>query len=453
MQNEIIESQKQTKTLTRVTLSLCLLCMLSFTGCSTTCPDWSRNTTLPRNKPVTGSGGGQNVPGINPFMNPSASDMRGVQTSSSNPAIDFLAPYGLENFSAHYIAALETFVLAKQDYESGQYLNAKSRLDALWTTYPIGNDVWWSLPPKLFGINIGTPPCYPGLRMLTDMTDWRVENPKQEPAPRTVRLTVLIVGHTSGIEPQNLEDLKQGNGILVTHDLDPRIESDGYAVVHESLWLFNEYVTTMTKGMLDVETYIQSLPDVDLPVHAYINSEGRYFAKLKNFRKINEYLSDEVVEATDWWWILYPSHVPEQHPDFENAEFVTGGMGLVSLDSPCFIIDDRWLVRKPPHLGEGEYSSLERGAYLPQWLQHEFFHHLYRTWPKFKLEVTDHQWHDDANWPTDFEGLFEADYYHESLYKRLHFAEPPLHSGLRSSLIDAPWEQLLMMRLLRGLTW
>jgi hypothetical protein len=386
-------------------------------------------------------------------MNPSASDMRGVQTSSSNPAIDFLAPYGLENFSAHYIAALETFVLAKQDYESGQYLNAKSRLDALWTTYPIGNDVWWSLPPKHFGINIGTPPCYPGLRMLTDMTDWRLENPKQEPAPRTVRLTVLIVGHTSGIEPQNLEDLKQGNGILVTHDLDPRIEPDGYAVVHESLWLFNEYVTTMTKGMLDVETYIQSLPDVDLPVHAHINSEGRYFANLKNFRKINEYLSDEVIEATDWWWILYPSHVPEQHPDFENAEFVTGGMGLVSLDSPCFIIDDRWLVRKPPHLGEGEYSSLERGAYLPQWLQHEFFHHLYRTWPKFKLEVTDHQWHDDANWPKDFEGLFEADYYHESLYKRLHFAEPPLHSGLRSSLIDAPWERLLMMRLLRGLTW
>jgi hypothetical protein len=55
----------------------------------------------------------------------------------------------------------------------------------------------------------------------------------------------------------------------------------------------------------------------------------------------------------------------------------TGAEGF----SPFFIIDDRWIVRKPPHIGTGEYSDVERSVYLPQWFQHEFFHHLFRTYP------------------------------------------------------------------------
>ena len=69
MQSERIESQKQSKTLSRVALALCVLCMSSFFGCSNLCPDWCRNTTYPRNKPgsgVPGTGGLQNHPGIHP---------------------------------------------------------------------------------------------------------------------------------------------------------------------------------------------------------------------------------------------------------------------------------------------------------------------------------------------------------------------------------------------------
>jgi hypothetical protein len=141
--------------------------------------------------------------------------------------------------------------------------------------------------------------------------------------------------------------------------------------------------------------------------------------------------------------------VPEQYPDFENSEFITGGMGIGPHSaSPLFIIDDRWIVRKPPHLGEGEYTPLERSVYLPQWLQHEFFHHLYRTWPEFGLEDESHQWFNPANWPKDFEGIYEPDYYHESLYKRLHFADPSAHVGLRYATADAPWDQLTVDDLL-----
>jgi len=42
-------------------------------------------------------------------------------------------------------------------------------------------------------------------------------------------------------------------------------------------------------------------------------------------------------------------------------------------------------------------------AYFPQWFQHEFFHHLYRSYPDLKLEAASHQWFDRLSWPRDFE--------------------------------------------------
>lgn len=101
-----------------------------------------------------------------------------------------------------------------------------------------------------------------------------------------------------------------------------------------------------------------------------------------------------------------------------------------------------WLTRKPPHLGSGPYSDVERNIYLPQWLQHEFFHHLYRTYPEFGLEATSHQWFSLANWPSDFVGRFEPDYYHESVFRRLQGAQEPMAAALRYATDGAPWGQL-----------
>ncbi|MHC5114728.1 MAG: hypothetical protein ACYTGP_09905 [Planctomycetota bacterium] len=363
-------------------------------------------------------------------------------------ATEFLAPYGLQNFSQHYIDALDTFLCVEQQYEVEDYLGAQATLDALWSQHPTGGNDWGWLPWQPFGINIGAPPCYYSLRMLSDMTSWRVANPDPAPPPRTARLTVLVVGQTSGIEPQNEQDIIQGTGVPVVHTLDPRVAADGFAVVHESLHLFKEYaLTAITQGLLGVETNLVMLPTVDLPVHAYVHN-GSYYATL-DYGALSTLLwpalSEEDIAETDWWWLLYPSHVPEQHPDFVNTAFITGGMGTgPDAISPMFIIDDRWLVRKPAHLGSGEYTSIERRAYLPQWLQHEFFHHLYREYPEFGLEETGHQWFDPANWPPDFEGQYEPDYYHESLYKRLHGATPPLHVKLRYATAGAPWDEMTL---------
>ncbi len=360
-----------------------------------------------------------------------------------DPALAFLAPYGIQNFSPHYIKALQALLDARQQYEAQHYAGAQATLAALWSQYPTGATSWGALPSEPFGINLGTPPCYSALRILTDMTQWRVSHPDQPPAPRSARLTVLVIGATHGIEPQNLTNLIQGTGVPVVHALDARVEQNNYRAVHESLRLFKEYALAMTQGLLEVETHILPLPAVDLEVHAGVGGGGYYYASLVDASQVWAHVPPAEIEGTDWWWILYPSHVPEQYPAFTQTEFITGGMGSgPDSFSPFFIIDDRWIVRKPPHLGSGEYSDVERSVYLPQWLQHEFFHHLFSTYPEFALEATPHQWFDLNTWPPDFVGRYESDYYHEALYKRLQQATPGLHSALRYATAGAPWAQL-----------
>lgn len=356
-----------------------------------------------------------------------------------DPALAFLAPYGLGNFSAFYVDALSSWLQAQAQYEAGDYVAAKSTLDALWSAHPTGHPSWGNLPTQPFGINIGSPPCYYALRMLSDTTDWRVAHPEFTAARRTARMTVVLVGHSNGIEPQNLSDIQQGTGVQVQHTLDPQLLQNGSEIVHDSLRLFREYVVAATEGGLDIDVNVLHLPNLDLAVHAEA-LPGRYFAGLTDANQLWPAVSQQDIAETDWWWILYPSHVPEQHPDFQSAEFVTGGMGTGPTGtSPYFIIDDRWLVRKPPHIGSGPYSKVEREAYLPQWLQHEFFHHLFRTYPEFGLEASSHQWFDPGTWPPDFVGRYEPDYFHEALFKRLQTATPPLTSALRYATAGAPW--------------
>lgn len=361
-----------------------------------------------------------------------------------NPALEFLEPYGLQNFSAHYVDALQTFLWAEERYAEGKYTLAKTLLDALWSSYPTGTNPWGALPKQPFGINVGSPPVYYGLRMLSYMTDWRLASGVVgDSAPRSVRLTVLLVGETTGIEPTTLQELQQGQGVPAVHALHPKVSANGHFVVHQSLELFRDWVFAATQGNLEVETMVLPLPRVSLPVQANIQPSGVKFAGLTDPTEVFDHVSVADREATDWWWLIYPSHVPEQYPDFVKTEFVTGGMGTgPDSASPLFIVDDRWLVRKPPHLGSGPYTQVERRAYLPQWLQHEFFHHLYRTYPEFGLEDTPHQWFDLATWPADFVGQYEADYYHESLEKRLLGATPPLHVALRYAIDDAPFDQI-----------
>lgn len=359
----------------------------------------------------------------------------------SSPADRLLASYGLERFPELYRRALHVFLTAEDLYENEEYQRALGLLEPLWGDYPPGSQDWADCTraasdiSRTAGVNVGLPPCYYALRMLTDCARWRLTNAARGPdeaGGQVAKLTVVLVGRSKGIEPTSWAELEQRAGREVEHVLDPKLLEDDHRIINQSLRLFCEHILAMTEGRLSVRTEVLHLSDLSVPVHA-VPAPNRLAGLAGGaWGQIWAAVPAEVVAETDWWWVLYPSHVPEQYPDFERTEFITGGMG-VGPDgaSPCFIIDDRWLVRKPPHLGKGPYTDEERRAYLPQWLQHEFAHHLFRTYPEFKLEEKGHQWFDRKTWPEDFQGRFEPDYFHEALHKRLRpLADPPLHVGL-----------------------
>ena len=370
---------------------------------------------------------------------------RDYELVSTGSPLDFVLDGGIPTLSTHYLKAARTWFTARALYESGAYADAMENLNALWDEYPIGDEVWWSIfGDEPLGLNLGTPPCYYGLRQLTDMTAWRIANPDHPGTERTIRLSVLAVGQSRGLEPRTMAELVAGEGIEVVHQFDERVEADGYEAVRDSLEFFCEYIHTITKGMLEVEIEIIPLPDLEVGVVAEAGSaDGPYFATIQNYGQPFGALTQKQIDATDWWWIMYPSHVPDHYDEFQYLPFIAGGMGGAPNGAPVFISDERWLARKPGHLGVGTYVPAERQTYLPQWLQHEIFHHFYSVWSGFGLEDQSHQWFDRSTWPADFVGTFEPDYYHESVFKRLQDAtEPTFVAGLRNAVVDVSYEGL-----------
>jgi hypothetical protein len=189
--------------------------------------------------------------------------------------------------------------------------------------------------------------------------------------------------------------------------------------------LFRHWVRAITGGM-EVELVVHEMTECTTVDYT---DEGDVIVSYPDAEGMVSTVPDEIADATDFWWVVAPSGVPGDGSGYDR-HFITGGMGAIGTGLPLFLSDDGWFTRKPEHLGSGPYSEIELRAYQPQWFQHEFMHHLFRTWPEFGLEATGHMWFDLSTWPDDFEGLWEPDYYAEAINKRLLTAEPSLAEGL-----------------------
>ncbi|MBK8555453.1 MAG: T9SS type A sorting domain-containing protein [Lewinellaceae bacterium] len=339
---------------------------------------------------------------------------------------EFYSMYGgSSQFTEHTNDAINTFIGAEEAIAAGDYGTAQNLINDLFATYPKGNNVWWNVFNDPNGANLGTPHAYYGVRMLEDIVNYQL-NPASNPVVKTANMKVVLVGCSEGIQPSTNAELQNSTGSFITNELDNRLRENDYCLVKQSLDLFLKYITAISHGELVVNVEYIELPDLCMDVS--VTSSPPYFAT-GSIGPIWDALNDTVKNETDWFWMIYPSHVPA-FPDFEDKAFITGGMGSDSKGGPVFIIDDKWLVRKPAHLGSGLYNDIERRIYLPQWLQHEFYHHLFRIYPEFSLEVNGHDWFNLAFWPNDFNGQFEADFYAESLHKRLQTACVPLSNKL-----------------------
>jgi len=328
---------------------------------------------------------------------------------------EFYDCYGGETaFSLQSRQATAAFIQAEDALVAEDYALAKRLIDDVFTRYPKGNNVWGSVFNDVNGSNLGTPHAYYGLRMMEEIADYHL-NADDDTERGKIFMKVVLIGCAEGVQPTTEEELLAGTGPVVTNSLDPAVQADDYRIIHQSMDLFKRYVVAITKGELELDIEVIELPDLCLPVDV---STSRPHVASGAIAPIWDILPEEMQKNTDWWWVMYPSHVPDA-PTFDDEAFITGGMGRSPRGGPVFIVDDLWIVRKPPHLGKGLYSDIERRIYLPQWLQHEIYHHFYQLYPELQLEVNGHDWFNLSFWPDDFEGLFEPDYYAETLKKRM----------------------------------
>ncbi len=348
-----------------------------------------------------------------------------IVSSTADALAAFYAQRGArETFPASYVDAVEALLFAEDEVIAGRYAEARLRLDALFAMYPFSDPIWWSGVGRA-GANVGTPVAYYGARMLDEIA--RVGTGTVAPAT-PIRFLVVLAPCSTGEIPTS-PDLSTSEPVAGT--LDPRVTADAYRVLRESLRLFRHYVFAITDGALRVDLAVQEAEHCVEVGFSPGNDPSYAISGIQQYTSPIAELSPAQRDQVDMYWVVYPSNVPEG-PGFDDMSFISGGMGGYGA-RPVFISDELWLVRNPAHLGDGPMSTVERRVYLPQWLQHEFFHHLFRTWPEFGLEAQGHQWFDRNTWPADFVGAWEPDYYAEALAKRLRGASPSIAEALHVS--------------------
>jgi hypothetical protein len=319
---------------------------------------------------------------------------------------------GREAFDGLPAAALEALLHGEDDVDAGDLASAAARVQAVFATWPYESDDWYSGAPA--GLNIGSPVSYYGLRMLEHVVD---AGPVE--VTHTIQMTAIVATCATVTRP-TLPDLEPET---VSLELDPEILANDARVLRESTNLFRHWVTAITRGV-GVELVVVEMEGCATVTYT---DDGSIIVSYPDTGEMIAGIPTSTARDADFLWVVAPSGVPGDGSGY-GRHFITGGMGGAGA-RPLFLSDDAWFIRKPEHLGTGDYHTVERRAYQPQWFQHEFMHHVFRTWPELQLEVSAHQWFDRSTWPADFEGRFEPDYYSEAINKRLFDVTPTMAEG------------------------
>ena len=331
---------------------------------------------------------------------------------------EFYATYGArDTFPQEDVNAFEALLYAEDDLIAGDVTAAIGRVDAIFGQRAQG-DAGWPFGGTA-GSNVGSPVGYYGMRMIEHIDEIAV-TPGQEP----LIMTGVVATCTDARIPQ------PGGAAPVTERLTlrPEILADDARRLFLATGLFRKWIEAITGGRrLDLRIYV-----LDECTTTDFSQQPDVITSYADSRDMVSKVPAQIADETDIWWIVAPSGI--RHTESELGRHpITGGMGLSPDGRPLILSDDLWFTKKPEHMGKGEWLEAEVRAYHPQWFQHEFMHHLYRTWPEFRLEESGHQWFDRSTWPADFIGRFEPDYYYESINKRFLSATPSLAEGL-----DAP---------------
>ena len=326
---------------------------------------------------------------------------------------------GRDAFPALHRGALEALLSAEDALAAGALVAADEEIESVFAMLPRG-DPRWSLGASAGtgGSNIGHPAAYYGLRMLEQVVALG-----QPAGAGTLQMTG-VVARCAVARRARVPDLQPE---VVNVELHPEILNDQARRLFLATQLFRRWMQAITGGVrLALRIFImEGCSEVDF------TDDGATLISYPDAQAMVDAVDPALARETDIWWVVTPSGIVGEEEEL-GRHFITGGMGLTRDGRPLILSDDLWFIRKPNHMGRGEWTEAEVRSYHPQWFQHEFMHHLFRAWPGFRLEVEGHQWFDRATWPADFEGLHEADYYAEAITRRFLNAEPRLAEGLQA---------------------
>ena len=329
---------------------------------------------------------------------------------------------GRGQFPQITLEVTEAYLAAEDAVVNGDFVAARRLIDEILFNYPLTSSAW-SGATYPSGLNLGRPAGYYGIRMLDEITRQGLANPGKKSQPLT--LTIVSVSCGVGFQPTTIDFTQRR---AVSHTLSPLVTENNHFVLRQGAQLLQQYVHAITSG----ERHLQLRFVAENETCGIVNSPttGRWIG-LNNTIDILNGISNHITDSSDMYWVVYPSNIPED-PRFEGLEFISSATNRFE-GRMVFMMDDRWILKKPLHLGTGDMSEVERRMYLPQWLQHEYFHHLFLSeFPEFGLESSSHQWFNGANWPQDFRRPpgREPDYYAEAVNKRFYDASPSVTERL-----------------------
>ena len=357
------------------------------------------------------------VPASNPAAAPAA-----IAAANTSAQLDkFWTRYGAKStFDKDWVELLTKLLEAEDKVVLQDFKGARVIVDELIKKYPLmerntpGANAWWANYGKMVLRNprphFGEPGMYAHLRMLDDITKMGVS--KTLLGKTALRMAIVMPACT---------DIVPESGPTLTNErLSPEIEANDFAVVRQSLRLFQSYLLAISGGELRLELKFYKIEKC-----LQIKPETGYLQGI--FSTPLDQLPKGEAEKADIFWLIYPNHF-----DKEAEITFKGGMSSYT-GKPLFMSEDDWIItKKAPQQGSGSRTEIERRMYLPEWVQHEFFHHLMATWKvELGLPNTDKEWADNSTWPADFNGILEEDFYSEALNKRLYKANPSIVQKLK----------------------
>lgn len=351
-----------------------------------------------------------------PVSNPAATPAAIAAAKTSAQLDKFWTKYGAKStFDKDWVELLTKLLEAEDKVVLEDFKGARVIVDELMKKFPlmnnnsIGGNAWWDNYKKMNDKvgdsrpHLGEPSLYSHLRILDDIT--KVGVSKTLVGKTTLRMAVVIPA-CSDIVPER-------GPTLINERLSPEIEANDYEVVRQSMRLFQSYLLAMSGGELRLELKFYKIEKC-----LQIKPETRYL--LDSIPVPLDQLPEGEAKKADMFWMIYPND------SSKGADIsIMGGMSSYGNSKPLFISPDSMITKKRDTQGTGSRTDVERRTYIPQWAQHEFFHHLFSAWPEFNLETNTkgHDWNDKNFWPLDFTGQIEADYYSEALNKRLYGAK------------------------------